>query len=86
MNGYFNPRMKDYCLNLLRYKSFPGYSFDCWLMSSCVTLDKIQDKEMLDDSVEAKRGSISVIMGDRFVDSIESKQTLWYIDDNDQYV
>ena len=55
-------------------------------MSRCVTLDKLQDKQLLDDSVEAKRGSISGIMGDRFVDSIESKKTLLYIDDNDQYV
>ena len=59
--------MKEFGLNPLHYFSLPGYSFDCWLMSSGVTLDTLQDKQMLDDFVEAKRGGICGIMGDRYI-------------------
>ena len=59
--------MKEFKLNPLHYVSLPGYSFDCWLMSSGVTLDTLQDKQMLDDFVGAKRGGICGIMGDRFI-------------------
>ena len=59
--------MKEFKLNPLHYVSLPGYSFDCWLMSSGVTLDTLQDKQMLDDFVGAKRGGICGIMGDRYI-------------------
>ena len=36
-------------------------------MSSGVTLDTLQDKQTLDDFVEAKRGGICGIMGDRYI-------------------
>ena len=36
--------MKDFGLNPQHYVSLPGYSFDCWLMSSGFTLDTLQDK------------------------------------------
>ena len=36
-------------------------------MSSGVTLDTLQDKQMLDDFVGAKRGGICGIMGDRYI-------------------
>ena len=61
--------MKEYELNPLHYVSLPGYSFDCWLMSSGVTLDTIQDKQILDDFVGAKRGGICGIMGDRYINT-----------------
>ena len=61
--------MKEFGLNPLHYVSLPGYSFDCWLMSSGVTLDTLQDKQMLDDFVGAKREGICGIMGDRYVNS-----------------
>ena len=61
--------MKEIGLNPLHYVSLPGYSFDCWLRSSCVSLDTLQDKQMLDDFVEAKRGGICGIMGDRIVNN-----------------
>ena len=57
--------MKEFKFNPLHYVSLPGYSFDCWLMSSGVTLDTLQDKQMLDDFVEAKRGGSCGIMADR---------------------
>ena len=67
MNEYVKLGMKEFSLNPLHYVSLPGYSFDCWLMSSGVTLDTLQDKQMLDDFVEAKRGGICRIMGDRYI-------------------
>ena len=34
MNDYVKLSMKEFGLNPLHYVSLPGYSFDCWLMSS----------------------------------------------------
>ena len=72
--------------------SLPSYSFHCWLMSSGVTLDTLQDKQMLDDFVEPKRGVTCGIMGDRFVNwgtrlvsSSENNKTFWYIDANNLF-
>ena len=67
INEYVKLSMKEFKLNPLHYVSLPGYSFDCWLLSSGVTLDTLQDKQMLDDFVRAKRGGICGIMGDRYV-------------------
>ena len=61
--------MKEFEHNPLHYVSLLGYSFDCWLMSSGVTLDTLQDKQMLDDFVGAKRGGICGIMGDRYINN-----------------
>ena len=90
MNEYVQLSMKEFKLNPLHYVSLPGYSFDCWLMSSSVTLDTLQDKQMLDDFVEAKRGGICGIMGDRIVNNGESgmkshNRNIWYIDANNLY-
>ena len=81
MNEYVKLSMKEFKVNPLDYISLPGYSFDCWLMSSGVTLDTLQDKQMLDDFVEAKRGGICGIMVDRYVNS----NNIWYIDANNLY-
>ena len=81
MNEYVKLSMKEFKLNPLPYVSLPGYSFDCWLTSSGVTLDTLQDKYMLDDFVEAKRGGICGIMGDRYVNG----NNIWYIDANNLY-
>ena len=43
MNEYVKLSMKEFKLNPLHFESLPGYSFDCWLMSSGVTLDTLQD-------------------------------------------
>ena len=91
MNVYVILSMKEFKLNPLQYVSLPGYSFECWLMSSGVTLDNLQDKQMLDDFVGAKRGGICGIMGDRHVNegtcSADSNNmaghdrwSIWYID------
>ena len=84
MNEYVKLSMKEFKLNPLHYVSLPGYSFDCWLMSIGVTLDTLQDKQMLDDFVGAKRGGICGIMGDRYIDNSDGK-TIWYIDANKLY-
>ena len=84
MNEYVKLSMKEFKLNSIHYVSLPGYSFDCWLMSSGVTLDTLQDKQMLDDFVGAKRGGICGIIGDRYIDNIDGK-TIWYIDANNLY-
>ena len=82
--------MKEFKLNPLHYVSLPGYSFACWLMSSSITLDTLQDKQMLDDFVEAKRGGICGIMGDKIVNNGETgikchNRNIWYIDANNLY-
>ena len=84
MNEYVKLSMKEFKLNPLHYVSLPGYSFDCWLMSSGVTFDTLQHKQMLDDFVGAKRGGICGIMGDRYIDNSDGK-TIWYIDANNLY-
>ena len=91
MNEYVKLSMKELKLNPLHYVSLPGYSFDCWLMSSGVTLDTLQDKQMLDNFVGAKRGGICEIMGDRHIDrqnrfaENSDGKTIWYIDANNLY-
>ena len=84
MKEYVKLSMKEFKLNPLHYVSLPGYSSDCWLMSSGVTLDTLQDKQMLDDFVGAKRGGICGIMGDRYIDNSDGN-TIWYIDANNLY-
>ena len=84
MNEYVILSMKEFKLIPLHYVNLPGYSYDCWLMSSGVTLDTLQDKQMLDDFVGAKRGGICGIVGDRYIDNSDDK-TIWYIDANNLY-
>ena len=90
MNELVKLSMKEFKLNPLHYLSLPGYSFDCWIMSSGVTLDTLQDKQMLDDFIEAKRRGICGIMGDRIVNNVETgmkshNRIIWYIDANNLY-
>ena len=57
-----NVERLDFCMNeyveLIIYVSLPGYSCDCWLMSSGFILHTLQDKQVLGDFFEAKRGAI----------------------------
>ena len=100
MNEYVKLSMKEFKLNPLHYVSLPGCNFDCWLMSSGVTLDTKQDKQMLDDFFGAKRGGICGIMGDRYINadqgtcfaddnsrsiSKHDRRSIWYIDANKLY-
>ena len=92
MNEYvkLNIIFKDFGLYPLHYVILPGYSFDCWLMSRGVILDTLQDEQLLDDFVEAKRVGISGIMGDIYINhsnrSIRKPASqIWYIDANNIY-
>ena len=85
LNEYDKLIMKEIGLNPLLYKSLPGYSFDCWLMSSGVTLDTLQDRQRSDDSVEARRGGICGIMGYRYISINNSNRSIWYIEANNLY-
>ena len=69
MNEYVKLSMKECGLNPLHYNSLPDYSFDCCLMSSSVSLDTLQDKQMLDDFVEAQSSGICGIMVHRIVNN-----------------
>ena len=95
MNEYVKLNMKEFGLNPLHYLSLPGYNFNCWLMSGGGSLDTLQDTQLLDDFVEAKRGGICGIMGDRIVNNSngcrfkddqrsvrEPASQIWYIDAN----
>ena len=75
--------MKEFKLNPLHYVSLSGYNFDCLLMSSGVTFNTLQDKQMIDDFVGAKRGGICGIMGDRYINNSDGK-SIWYIDANNK--
>ena len=96
MNEYVNLSMKEFSLNPLLYGGLPGYSFECRLMSSGVTLDTLQDKQMLDDFVETKRGGICGIMDDNanantnananaYAKANSKNKSIWYIDANNLY-
>ena len=67
MNEYVKLNMKEIKLNPLHCVSLAGYSFVGWFLPSGVTLDTLQDKQMLDYFVESKRGGIFVTMGDRCI-------------------
>ena len=54
-------------------------------MSSGTILDTLQDKQLLDNFIEAKKGSICCIKGDRLVNSSENNKIIWYIDANNLY-
>ena len=56
--------MKEFSLNSLHYSSLPGYSYDCWLMTSDVSLDTIQYEQMLDRFIKANRIGICCIKCD----------------------
>ena len=80
MKDYVELSMKVVKLNPLHYVTLPGYSFDCWLISSGTILDTLQDKQMLDDFIEANRGVMCGIRGDRLVNTRESNKATYYID------
>ena len=53
-------------------------------MSSGVTLDTLQDKQMLDNFVGAMRGGICGITAERYINNSDGK-SMWYIDANNLY-
>ena len=45
MNEYVTLSMKEFELNPFHYVNLPVYNFECWLMSSGVSLDTLKDKK-----------------------------------------
>ena len=83
MKEYVKINMKEFGLSPPHYVSLPGYSFDCWLMLSAVTLDTLQDKQMLYDF-----GGICGIFCDRYINNGNgngTNKTIWNIDANNLY-
>ena len=85
MNDYVALDLKECGFNSLHYVSLPGYSYDFWLIMSGFSLDTIQDKQMLDDFLEAKRGGLCGIMTDRFINSSNNNRNILYIDVDNLY-
>ena len=75
---------REYKINHLYSYSLPGYTWKAGLKLTNIKLDFIKDKDLLLLLENNKRGGISNVMGDRFVESNENKQIL-YIDANNLY-
>ena len=80
MIEYVNRSKNEFGLNPLHHVIVPVYSYDCWLMSRGVTLDTLQDKLFLDDSIEAKWGGLCGIMVDRLISTSNINRYILYID------
>ena len=85
MIEYVNLRKIELGINPLYYVIVPGYSYDCWLLSTGVTLDNLKDEQILEEFLAAKRRDIYGIIGDRFVSTSKSNRSIWYIDSNNLY-
>ena len=75
---------REYNFNPLYSYSLPGYTWKAGLKLTNIKLDFIKDKDLLLFLENNIRGGISSVMGDRFVESNESKQIL-YIDADNLY-
>ena len=74
---------KDYGNNPLYCVSLPGYTHQCALKYTDNKLQNLQDKDLILLMENIIRGSISSVMGDRYVKSDEKK--LLYIDATNLY-
>ena len=75
---------REYKTNPLYSYSLPGYTWKAGLKLTDIKLDFIKEKELLLLLENNIRGGISSVMGDRHVQSDETKQIL-YIDANNLY-
>ncbi|XP_045187034.2 uncharacterized protein LOC123544936 [Mercenaria mercenaria] len=53
--------MHDFSLDPMHYYSLPGYSFDCCLYRSEVTLELMTDEDMHNTVLQALRGGVTVV-------------------------
>ena len=74
----------EYGLNPLYCVSLPGYTWNCGLSFTGITLDYIKDIDMLLLIENNIRGGISGVMGPRYVSS-DDKTKILYIDANNLY-
>ena len=76
--------INEFDINPLYCVSLPGYTWQCGLKYTGINLQTLQDKDMILLLENNIRGSISSVMGDRYVRSDENKKIL-YIDANNLY-
>ena len=74
----------EYNINPLYSYSLPGYTWKAGLKLTNIKLDFIKDKELLLLIENNIRGGISIVMGDRSIESDENTNLL-YIDANNLY-
>ena len=76
--------INEYGINPLYCVSLPGYTWQCGLKVTDIKLQTLQDKDMILLLENIIRGSLSSVMGDRYVISDENKKIL-YVDANNLY-
>ena len=67
----------EYCINPLYCVSLPGYTYQCALKYTDISLQSLQDKDLILFLENNIRGGISSVMGDRYVKSDENKKILF---------
>ena len=68
---------KEYSINPLYCVSLPGYTYQCALKNTDITLQTLQDNDLIIFIEINMRGGISCVMGDRYVKSDENKKILY---------
>ena len=76
--------VNEFDINPLYCVSLPGYTWQCGLKYTGINLQTLQDKDMILLLENNIRGSISSVMGGRYIKSNENKKIL-YIDANNLY-
>ena len=76
--------VEEYGINPLYCVSLPGYTWQCGMKYTDISLQTLQDKDMISLLENNIRGGISSVMGDRYVKSDKNKKIL-YIDANNLY-
>ena len=71
-------------INPLYCVSLPGYTWQCGLKYTGITLQTLQDKDMILLLENNIRGGMSSVMGNRYIESDENKKIL-YKDANNLY-
>ena len=74
----------EYGINPLYCVSLPGYTYQCALKYTDIKLQTLQDNDLILLIENNIRGSISSVMGDRYVQSDENKKIL-YMDATNLY-
>ena len=76
--------VEEYGTNPLYCVSLPGYTWQCGMKYTDISLQTLQDKDMILLLENNIRGGISSVMGDRYIKSDKNKKIL-YIDANNLY-
>ena len=82
--NFIKVSFKEFEINPLFCVSLPVYTWQCGLKYTRINLQTLQDKDMMLLLEIIIRGSISSVMGDRYIQSDENKKIL-YINANNLY-